>query len=314
MKDNPKKIHRTTIGGQAVMEGVMMRGPQKTSLAVRNPQGEIQVEDLPGKGTKTAVSKIPIVRGVVNFVQSLTIGFSAINRSAEIALDEQSQQPDRFERWMEKHFGQSAGKILSGLSMVVGVLLALGLFVFLPYFAARGLELLCGFSAGFWFNLLEGVIRIAIFLAYLALVGLMPDIKRLFAYHGAEHKTIHCYEHGEELTVENVRRHSRLHKRCGTNFLLIVMIVSILIFSFIQTESAPLRLALRLALLPVVAGVSYEFIKLVGRYDNRFTDLICFPGLMLQKLTTAEPDDEQIAVGIAALTAVRPENSEDDKW
>lgn len=307
-------IHRTSIGGQAIMEGVMMRGPEKTVIAVRDPQGEIVLEDLKDEAKYKKLKKIPIIRGVFNFVSSLTVGFSAINRSTEIALTEEEQQPDKFDLWVEKHFGDKAAKIITGVTMVIGVLLALGLFVFLPYGVMWGIEKLTGWSSGWWFYLIEGLVRILIFTLYIVLVRRMKEIKRLFAYHGAEHKTIHCYEHGEELTVENAAKYTTLHKRCGTNFLVIVMLISILVFSFIRVDHTLLRLGLRILLLPVVAGISYEFIKLFGRYDNRFTSLLSWPGLMLQKLTTAQPDEGQLEVAIASLKAVIPENKDDATW
>jgi uncharacterized protein YqhQ len=292
----------------------MMRGPEKTVIAVRNPQGEIVLEDLKDEAKYKKLKKIPIIRGIFNFISSLTVGFAAINRSTEIALSEEELQPDKFDLWVEKHFGDKAGKIITGVTMVIGVVLALGLFVFLPYGAMWGIEKLTGWNSGGWFYLIEGLIRILIFISYIALVRQMKEIKRLFAYHGAEHKTIHCYEHGEELTVENAARYTTLHKRCGTNFLVIVMLISILVFSFIRPESQLLRLGLRILLLPVVAGISYEFIKLFGRFDNWFTTLLSWPGLMLQKLTTANPDEGQLEVAIASLKAVIPENKDDAKW
>lgn len=314
MSNENSCIHRTSIGGQAIMEGVMMRGPEKTVIAVRDPQGEIVLEDLKDEAKYKKLKKIPIIRGIFNFISSLTVGFAAINRSTEIALTEEEQQPDKFDLWIEKHFGDKATKIITGVTMVIGVLLALGLFVFLPYGAMWGIEKLTGWSSGWWFYLIEGLVRILIFILYIALVRRMKEIKRLFAYHGAEHKTIHCYEHGEELTVENAAKYTTLHKRCGTNFLVIVMLISILVFSFIRVDHTLLRLGLRILLLPVVAGISYEFIKLFGRFDNWFTTLLSWPGLMLQKLTTANPEPDQLEVAIASLKAVIPENKDDAKW
>lgn len=314
MSNEKSCIHRTSIGGQAIMEGVMMRGPEKTVIAVRDPQGEIVLEDLKDEAKYKKLKKIPIIRGIFNFISSLTVGFAAINRSTEIALTEEEQQPDKFDLWIEKHFGDKATKIITGVTMVIGVLLALGLFVFLPYGAMWGIEKLTGWSSGWWFYLIEGLVRILIFILYIALVRRMKEIKRLFAYHGAEHKTIHCYEHGEELTVENTAKYTTLHKRCGTNFLVIVMLISILVFSFIRVDHTLLRLGLRILLLPVVAGISYEFIKLFGRFDNWFTTLLSWPGLMLQKLTTANPEPDQLEVAIASLKAVIPENKDDAKW
>ncbi len=314
MSKNNSCLHRTSIGGQAIMEGVMMRGPEKTVIAVRNPQGEIILEPLKDEAKFKKLKKIPIIRGIFNFVSSLTTGFAAINRSTEIALTEEEQQPDKFDQWLLDHFGDKGTQVVTGVTMVIGVLLALGLFILLPYGAMWCIEHFTGWNSGTWFYLIEGVVRILIFLLYIVLVRQMKEIKRLFGYHGAEHKSIHCYEHGEELTVENVRKYTTLHKRCGTNFLVIVMIISILVFSLIRVDHQLLRLGLRILMLPVVAGISYEFIKLFGRFDNWFTTALSFPGLMLQKLTTAPPDDDQLEVAIASLKAVIPENKDEDKW
>ncbi len=311
-----KEIRKTSIGGQAVIEGIMMRGVDKTCLAVRDPQGQIILEDVEDKSMKAAkYKKIPILRGIVNFVASLTLGFKTIDRSAEIAMGGILEEEEgKFDKWLKEKFGEKAEKIITGFTVALAIVMAMAMFVLIPYGVAWGIEKLAG-DLGAWFNVIEGVVRIAVFLCYIILVRRLPDMKRLFGYHGAEHKTIHCYEHGEELTVENVKKHSCLHKRCGTNFMLIVMLISILIFSVVNVGHGLVRLGLRLLLLPVVAGVSYEIIKLLGRFDNKFTDILSFPGLCLQKLTTNEPDDSQIEVGIASLKYVLPQNQgEDDKW
>lgn len=312
-KPDPR-LHRTSIGGQAIMEGVMMRGPEKTVIAVRDPQGQIILEDLKDGSKFKKLKKIPVIRGIFNFVSSLTVGFSAINRSTEIAFTEEEQQPDKLDLWLEKHFGDKATKVITAVTLVIGVLLALGLFVFLPYGVMWCIEHFTGWNSGTWFYLIEGLVRILIFILYIVLVRQMKEIKRLFAYHGAEHKTIHCYEHGEELTVENAAKYTTLHKRCGTNFLFIVMLISILVFSLIRVDHQLLRLGLRILMLPVVAGLSYEVIKIAGRFDNWFTTLISYPGLMLQKLTTAQPDEGQLEVAIASIKAVIPENKDDATW
>lgn len=311
-----KEIRKTSIGGQAVIEGIMMRGVDKTCLAVRNPQGEIVLEDVADKAMSPAkYKKIPILRGIVNFVASLMLGFKTIDRSAEIAMGGIFEEEEtKFDKWIKKKFGDKAEKVITVFTVVLAIIMAVGMFVLIPYGVSWLLELAFG-DLGVLFHIIEGVIRIGVFLCYVLLVRRMPEMKRLFGYHGAEHKTIHCYEHGEELTVENVKKHSCLHKRCGTNFMLIVMIISILVFSLINVESALLRLGLRLLLIPIVAGISYEIIKLLGRYDNKFTNILSYPGLCLQKLTTNEPDDSQIEVGIASLKYVLPQNQgEDDKW
>ncbi len=316
MSEN-KEIRKTSIGGQAIIEGIMMRGVDKTCMAVRNPQGEIVIEPVEDKAMSPAkYKKIPILRGIINFVASFVLGYKTIDRSAEIAMGELAEEEEtKFDKWLKEKLGDKADKVITGITVAIAVVLAVILFILAPYYAAKLVEVIFKTELKMWFYLVEGIVRIAIFIGYISLVRLLQDMKHLFGYHGAEHKTIHCYEYGEELTVENCRRHSCLHKRCGTNFLLIVMIISILCFSFIQTDSAILRLVLRLALMPIVAGISYEVIKLLGRYDNKFTTIIASPGLALQKLTTYEPTDEQLEVAIAALKEVLPANQgEDDKW
>ena len=312
-----KEIRKTSIGGQAIIEGIMMRGVDKTCMAVRNPEGEIVIEQVEDKAMSPAkYKKIPIVRGIINFVASFLLGYKTIDRSAEIAMGDLAEEEEtKFDKWLKEKLGDKAEKVITGITIAIAVVLAIGLFILAPYYAAKLIEVIFKTELGIWFYLVEGIVRIAIFIGYISLVRLLQDMKHLFGYHGAEHKTIHCYEYGEELTVENCRKHSCLHKRCGTNFLLIVMIISILCFSFIQTNSAILRLVLRLALMPIVAGISYEIIKLLGRYDNKFTTIIAAPGLALQKLTTYEPTDDQLEVAIAALKEVLPANQgEDDKW
>lgn len=246
----------------------MMRGPEKTCVAVRKPDGEIELRELNVSQKKSVWKRIPIVRGVYNFGASLAVGFKALNLSAEVSMTEEVSEPTKFDRFLDEKLGDKAAGVITTFTIVVAVLLALALFILLPYYLARGIEWVFRTELGFWFYLAEGLVRILIFLLYIVLVSRMPDIKRLFQYHGAEHKTVHCYEHAEALEVENVRRYSCLHKRCGTNLLLIVMILSILIFSIIQVQNPILRIVLRILLLPVVAGVSYEALKLIGRYDN----------------------------------------------
>ncbi len=319
MKKRNCPLHKTSIGGQAVIEGVMMRGPKKIATAVRKPDGEIEMEVNPiGKARSNKIVKLPIIRGCVNFFDSMITGVKALMYSAKFfELDEDGNQieeePGKFEAWLEKKLGsEKALNIVIYSSVILSLFLSVGLFILLP-------TVITGFLKGlianhFLLTLSEGVVRILIFLVYLTLVSQMKDIKRVFMYHGAEHKTIHCYESGEELTVENVRKHTRLHPRCGTSFLLIVMVISIIVFSFISWNNPITRLLLRLALLPVVAGISYEIIKFAGRHDNKFTAIISAPGMWLQYITTNEPDDSQIEVAIASLTAVMPEDKNEDKW
>ena len=312
-------IHKTSIGGQAVIEGVMMKGPEKIATSVRKLDGEIvsEVKDI-GDIRRKKIWKLPVIRGCVNFFDSMITGVQALMFSAKFFdVDEDGNQveeePSKFEKWLEEKLGSE--KMMNAViyfSVVISLLFSVGLFILLP--GAIG-EIVRKFvNNNYLVTFFEGVIRISIFICYLALVSQMKDIKRVFMYHGAEHKSINCYEHGEELTVENVRKYTRLHPRCGTSFLLIVMVVSMIVFFFIPKVYFIYRLLLRLALLPVVAGISYEIIKYAGRHDNRFTKIISAPGMWFQHITTREPDDSQIEVAIASLKAVMPENKGDDKW
>ncbi|MBQ7793919.1 MAG: DUF1385 domain-containing protein [Clostridia bacterium] len=318
-----KKEHITSIGGQAILEGVMMRGPFKTAMSVRKPDGEIETKvDENGTKTRAKFFRLPIVRGCVNFVDSLVIGMKALMFSAEfIDLEEEEESESKFDRWLEEKFGDKIKDVVIYFSIFLSIILSVGLFILLPTVVTRGLEWLFAMTplAGMagtkvFTSVCEGIVRMVIFLGYMALVSQMSDIKRVFEYHGAEHKTIACYENGDELTVENVRKYTRFHPRCGTNFLLFVMIISIILFSVLPRTGIFLRLLMRLALLPVVAGLSYEVIKLAGRHQKGCVKAMTKPGLWLQRLTTREPDDTQIEVAIASMNAVIPENSEDDKW
>ncbi len=310
-------LHKTSIGGQAVIEGVMMKGPEKIATSVRKPDGEIESEIKEcGSLRKNKILKLPIIRGCVNFFDSMIIGVQSLMYSAKFFdVDEEGneEEPSRFEKWLEEKLGSE--KMMNAViyfSVIVSLFFSVGLFILLP--GAIG-EIVRKFvDNNYVVTLSEGVIRISVFILYLALVSQMKDIKRVFMYHGAEHKSINCYEHGEELTVENVRKYSRLHPRCGTSFLLIVMVISMLVFFFIPKVHFALRLLLRLALLPVVAGLSYEVIKYAGRHDNKLTKMISAPGMWFQHITTKEPDDSQIEVAIVSLKAVMPENKGDDKW
>ena len=308
-----KNIHKTSIGGQAVMEGVMMKGPHKTAISVRKPDGEIvtKIDDNP-KITKNKFLKLPIIRGCVAFVDSLINGTKAIMYSAEfVDLEEESES--KFDKWLDKVFGDKIKDVVIYFSVILSVILSVGLFILVPSFIAGFVKLVV--KNAFVLTLVEGIVRIVIFLTYLWAVSKMPDIKRVFEYHGAEHKTIACYEAGEELTIENAKKHTRLHPRCGTSFLFIVMIVSIILFSFLSWDmNILLRTVSRILLMPVVAGISYEFIKYAGRHDNGLTKIISFPGLCLQKITTCEPDDTQLEVAVESMKAVLTDNPEEDKW
>ena len=300
------------VGGQAVMEGVMMKNQNKYAVAVRKPDHKIEVKISQHKMSKPweVMQKIPVLRGVVSFVDSLYLGMSTLMYSASFFEDEDEENEKK-----QKRESLSAEQIkaldkkekkqddlLMGGTVALSIVIALGLFFALPYFLSGIFHKIT--QSQMMIALFEGIIRLVIFIGYIAIVSMTPDIKRTFMYHGAEHKCINCIEHGMELNVENVRKSSKLHKRCGTSFLLIVMLISILFFMFIRVDSKPLQLLLRLVLIPVIAGVSFEFIRLAGRYDNWFMNILSQPGLWMQRLTTKEPDDDMIEVGIASVEAV----------
>lgn len=315
---------RTTIGGQALIEGILMRGPQKQAIVVRNQEGnlETKVEELRLVRERYPILGLPFLRGCVNFLDSIVKGTKALMWSAEF-YPEEAETPGKFETWLERTFGSgTAMKVLTTFAAVAGIFFSILLFVFLPTLLTSGL-LYIDPSAPLWLrNLLEGVVKVAIFLVYLWLCSKLPDIKRTFSYHGAEHKCIFCYERGLPLTVENVRSMPRHHPRCGTSFLFVVIIVSILVSSVIFAlppireiaANALVRIAVHLLLLPAVVSITYEINRLVGRYDNAMTRVLTAPGLRLQNFTTFEPDDSMIEVAIAALILVIPEAKGQDAW
>lgn len=288
------------VGGQAVMEGVMMKNQEKYAVAVRKPDQEIAIKVSEYKGIvqNKKIRNLPIVRGVLSFIESLYLGMSTLTYSASFFEEEEDGKAPKEKTKKE----EKKDAVIMGGTVAFSIVLALAIFFVLPYYLSGIFGRMIESSAVL--ALVEGLIRLAIFIGYIALISLMPDIKRVFMYHGAEHKCINCIEHGMELNVENVRKSSKQHKRCGTSFLLIVMLISIFFFMFIQVDSRVLRLVLRLVLIPVIAGVSYEFIRLAGRYDNWFVNAVSQPGLWMQRLTTKEPDDEMIEVGIASVEAV----------
>ena len=299
------------VGGQAVMEGVMMKNREAYAVAVRKPDQTIETKVSEYNGTikNKKIRKLPIIRGVINFVESLYLGMSTLMFSASFFEDEEEEAAKKKRESMTKEERKALEekekkqeKALMGGTVAFSIILALAIFFALPYFLSGFFRKVIDSET--LIALLEGVIRLVIFVAYIAIISLTPDIKRTFMYHGAEHKCINCIEHGLELNVENVRASSKQHKRCGTSFLLIVMLISIAFFMFIWVDSGVLRLLLRLLLIPVIAGVSYEFIRLAGRYDNWFVNLLSQPGLWMQRLTTKEPSDDMIEVGIAAVNAV----------
>ena len=299
-----RKCNRSSgIGGQAVLEGVMMRNKDDYAVAVRKPDGEIEVEVdvfhgcLHGIG----ITKVPFIRGVFNFIDSLRIGMKTLNYSASFYEDEEAKETS-LDRALDKISRGKGESILTGVTMVVSIALAVGIFILLPFYLS---SLLSSFIRNAsLLAILEGAIRIVIFLAYVVGISMMKDIRRLYQYHGAEHKCINCIEKGRPLTVRNVMRSSRIHKRCGTSFLFFVMFVSIILFFFIRVDQPVLKLVIRILLIPVIAGISYEIIRLAGRTDNIFVRIISAPGMFLQRLTTKEPDEGMVEVAIRSVEAV----------
>ena len=292
------------IGGQAVLEGIMMKNKEKYSVAVRKPDGQIEVrtEVYRSIAGDSKWAKLPLIRGVVNFIDSLILGMESLSYSASFYDDEEEQEPGKFEKLLVKLFGEKAEKVVMGCTVAFSVTLAVAIFMVLPYYIS-------GIFRNFIVSntllaVLEGVIRLGLFTLYVVLISCMKDIKRTYMYHGAEHKCINCIERGRELNVKNVRKSSRYHARCGTSFLFIVMVISIVFFIFIRVDSPILRVIFRILLVPVIAGVSYEFIRLAGRTDNPLMKVLSLPGKAMQKLTTREPDDDMIEVAIAAVEAV----------
>ena len=292
------------IGGQAVIEGVMMKNMDRYAVSVRKPNGKIEtkVEECVSFAEKHPLFQLPVFRGMANFLESMVIGMKTLNYSASFYEDEEEQTESRTEQLLEKILGEKAEKIIMGIVLVFSLAISIGLFMILPYIASEALGKLIRNEYVILF--MEGIIRIAIFLGYIVLISRMEDIKRVFMYHGAEHKTINCLEAGVPLTPENVDNFSRLHKRCGTSFIFIVMIISMVFFFFIRVDTIWLRIVLRLLFLPLVAGVSYEFIRLAGSSDHPLVQIFSKPGLALQRLTTKEPEHSMIEVAIASVEGV----------
>lgn len=297
-----RKRRYSGIGGQAVLEGVMMMNKEKYAVAVRKPSGEIsvEVENHQGLLHGSVLTKIPFLRGIFNFIDSLILGTKALNYSA--SFYEEDEENGALDKVLDKISGGRGEKILSAIVTVVSVLIAVGIFVALPYYVTTFFE--DRIMNRSLLLILEGGIRIALFLLYVMAISLMGDIRRLFQYHGAEHKCINCIERGRELTVANVKKSSRMHKRCGTSFIFFVLLVSIVLFFFIQVDNVWERIAWRILLMPVVAGISYELIRIAGKYDNILVRLLSIPGFLIQRLTTREPDKEMIEVAIASVEAV----------
>lgn len=302
-KKKLKKARYSGIGGQAVLEGIMMKNKDKYSVAVRKANGEIEVDidEYTGVTKGGFIKNVPFLRGVFNFIDSLSLGIKCLNYSASF-YEEEAEQETRFDKAMNKLFKGHADKVLSGIITFLSICFAIGIFIVLPFF-------LTGLFKDEIRNdslkaLLEGLIRIVIFVAYVALISISKDIKRVYRYHGAEHKCINCVEHGKPLTVENVMHSSRLHRRCGTSFMLLVMLISVICFFFIRVDSLLLKVVIRLLLIPVIAGISYEVLRFAGKHNNIFVRIISAPGMLLQRLTTKEPDESMVEVAIAAVEAV----------
>ena len=313
MAKNKDCSFRTSIGGQALIEGILMRGPKKQAIVCRTAEGLVEkVDELKLLKDKYPIFGWPFIRGCVTFIDSMIKGMQALTYSAELVPVE-DQEPDKLDQWIEKHFeAEKAPKIVIGTAVVLGIALALFLFIFLP-------TLIVGFIKPLTQNLVvrnlsEGVVKIVILLCYMRLCSCVSDVKRLFSYHGAEHKTIFCYEHGKPLTVENVRTESRFHPRCGTSFLLVVVVVSILVNSVVTLTNSFARMGCHLLLLPVVGGISYEINRWCGRHDNWLSAALSAPGKWLQHMTTNEPDDSMIECAIRAMELVIPEEKGSDAW
>ena len=328
-KDQCCEKFKTMIGGQALIEGIMMRGPEKDAIVLRGKDG-LTVEVSPRKlNPPKSFKSWPFFRGVFNFFDSQVTGVKALMRSADLAPDEYQEQPSKFDLWLEKKLGnEKFQQAIIGIAVVMGLGLSIGLFFLLPMIIGGFFDRWIHSTVGL--NLVEGVIRMCIFMAYMLLVSRMEEMKRVFSYHGAEHKTIRCYEAGLPLTVENVRKQTRLHPRCGTSFLLVVMVISILVFSVASSALLAvfpaleairgtfgyrlLMIAFKLLLLPVVVGITYEINRWCGRHDNWFTKMLSAPGMWMQNFTTNEPDDSMIEVAITAVEAVLPEEEGTDRW
>lgn len=298
----------TSIGGQAIMEGIMMRGPEKTAVAVRLPDGRIHMKTQPTP-KMSKWGKIPLIRGVVNFVSSLVQGTKVLMYSADVLEENypEAYEKDKFDLWVEEKLGkEKAWKILMILSVVVAIALSVGIFMLLPTVVVGLLSKVT--ENIILLNLSEGVVRLLIFIAYIALIAKMEDIKTVFQYHGAEHKTIHCFENGLELTPANAQQFYTLHPRCGTSFLMFVMVIAVLAHALMGWPNVWMRILTRILVLPLIAGLSYELLKWAGRSDNWVVKILSMPGIYLQKLTTNEPNDEQLEVAIAAMKAVLPGN------
>lgn len=317
-------MHKTSVGGQALIEGIMMQGPKGAAISVRLPDGTVDTEIRQVKHIKDKIKILgwPILRGPVAFVESMIFGYQCLMLSAEKSgmedLEADEENMSKLDHWLNDHMSKKFMNVLTGFASVLGVLLAAVLFMYLPTVITNFINRLCQEALTNWRALIEGVMRMIIFILYIALCSLMKDIKRTFMYHGAEHKTIFCYENGLELTVENVKKQSRFHPRCGTSFMFVMIIISVVVSSAVSVAFPGLRdntavwMAVKLLILPLVMGLGYEFIKYAGRHDNIMVKILSAPGLWMQRLTTKEPDESMIEVAITAFRSVITENPEDD--
>ena len=321
-KNTTKKI--TSIGGSALIEGIMMRGPKRTTVCVRTAPDKIYSEDISINTipSKCKLFKLPFLRGIAGLIDSMRLSYKALMLSADKAIEstEIEEEPSKFEKWLDDKFGDKLVKVMMVFASILGVALAVGLFFFVPSFlfdlsanvvpAFKG----DGGNAVFWKSVFEGVLKIILFLLYIIVCSQMTDMKRVFMYHGAEHKTIACYEAGLPLTVENIRRQSRFHPRCGTSFMILVIIISIFLYAVLPWTSTGMRIVYKLCMFPLLVGISYEILKWAGRSDSVLSKIVSQPGLWMQRLTTFEPDDSMIEVAIAAVTPVLPEKQEEARW
>lgn len=324
-RNNNTVMHKTSVGGQALIEGIMMQGPKGAAMSVRLPDGTIDTELKNPKHIRDKVKFLgwPIIRGCVNFIESMIFGYKCLMESAEKSgledIENSDENASKLDKWLNDHLSKKVMSVITAIASVLGILLAFALFFWLPSKAADFFNNLASGALTNYRALIEGVMRMIIFVAYIALVSLMKDIKRTFMYHGAEHKTIFCYEHGLELTVENVRKQIRFHPRCGTSFMFVIIIISVIISSIVSVAFPNLRnniavwMLVKLLILPLVMGFGYEFIKYAGKHDNLFVKILSAPGLWMQRLTTKEPDDSMIEVALAAFKAVITDNPEDDE-
>ena len=317
--------HKTSFGGQALIEGIMMRGPKGSAMSVRLPDGTIdtEVEEYVPIGRKHKILRLPIIRGVVGFAESMITGYKYLMKSADKALTEEEKEEDmsKLDKWLSEHLSEKMTSIVTSVASILGVVIAMFIFLYIPIEAVDLLDkyVLNSVDISKYHSLLEGILRIIIFILYMVAVSRMSMIRRVFMYHGAEHKTIFCYENGLELTVENVKKMSRLHPRCGTAFMFVMLFLSmiisfslVLVFPALASINKVLWMIIKIAILPIIMGIGYEFIKFAGKHDNFIVNILSYPGLLMQKITTVEPTDDIIEVAIESMKAVITDNPEDD--